>query len=247
MTKCSVCACSKLGSCPASPRGRAPRCTPRASSSPRHHSPVSINQSTIHPSNHNHKPSRVEDESPTRHNSQLPTLDPAVFPPETVTPNKPNPWQTNNKHKTSTPRPTRQTWGRIQPIQTRHHTMVSQVVEQERHLVGTVVPAATGAAHVAYALADVVDLQPFSDKHYEAPVGAIAEQWASLGRTNCAGNVPHVNVVESVSLCSGANLADVYTKAGKRPAVLSGSRALLNMVPHLFPLTTAKIPGMYVC
>jgi hypothetical protein len=119
-------------------------------------------------------------------------------------------------------------------------------VQGEKHLTGTVVPAATGAAHVAYAFADVVDLQPFSDKHYEAPVGAIAEQWSSLGRTNCAGAVPQVNVIESVSQCSGANIADTYTKAHKRPAVLSGSRALLNMVPQLFPLTTAKVPGTYI-
>ncbi|TVM12872.1 hypothetical protein DPQ33_18445, partial [Oceanidesulfovibrio indonesiensis] len=59
----------------------------------------------------------------------------------------------------------------------------------------------TAAAHVAYALSDTAAIYPITPS---SPMGEIADEWASQGRTNIFGDLVEVRQLQSEAGAAGA-------------------------------------------
>jgi len=111
---------------------------------------------------------------------------------------------------------------------------------------GSLANGGEAAAHVAYALSDVVVLQPTVEGNSASGVlGPIAAQWAAQGRDNAFGKVPTVVQLEG-SECTGAQLVAHIERqdedGGIAGAVLSGSSVLVKMLPNLLRLAANRVP-----
>ena len=87
------------------------------------------------------------------------------------------------------------------------------------------------AARVAYAFDEVVAIYPITPS---SPMGELADQWASEGRTNLWGVVPRVVEMQSEGGAAGAVHGSL--QAGALTTTFTASQGLLLMVPNLYKI-----------
>jgi pyruvate-ferredoxin/flavodoxin oxidoreductase len=87
------------------------------------------------------------------------------------------------------------------------------------------------AARVAYAFDEVIAIYPITPS---SPMGELADQWASEGRTNLWGVVPRVVEMQSEGGAAGAVHGSL--QAGALTTTFTASQGLLLMVPNLYKI-----------
>ncbi|MEW6277478.1 MAG: pyruvate:ferredoxin (flavodoxin) oxidoreductase [Candidatus Eremiobacterota bacterium] len=93
------------------------------------------------------------------------------------------------------------------------------------------------AARVAYQTSEVVALYPITPA---SPMGELADQWSSTGRTNLWGQVPRVVEMQSEGGAAGA--VHGALQAGALTTTFTASQGLLLMIPNLY-----KVAGELTC
>src|SRR4029450_4321342 len=85
------------------------------------------------------------------------------------------------------------------------------------------------AASIAYRTNDVCAIYPITPS---STMGELADQWASEGRTNIWGGVPHVVEMQSEGGAAGAVHGALQT--GAMTTTFTASQGLLLMIPNMF-------------
>src|SRR3954469_11971135 len=86
-------------------------------------------------------------------------------------------------------------------------------------------------ARVAYKLSEVVAIYPITPS---SPMGEWADQWASEGKPNLWGSVPHVVEMQSEGGAAGA--VHGALQAGALATTFTASQGLLLMIPNLYKI-----------
>jgi len=86
-------------------------------------------------------------------------------------------------------------------------------------------------AHVAYRVNEMCVIYPITPS---SPMGELADQWASEGRPNLWGTVPHVAEMQSEGGAAGAVHGALQT--GALTTTFTASQGLLLMMPNMFKI-----------
>ncbi|MBY5164463.1 pyruvate:ferredoxin (flavodoxin) oxidoreductase [Salsipaludibacter albus] len=95
------------------------------------------------------------------------------------------------------------------------------------------------AARVAHALSETIAIYPITPA---SPMGELADQWSSSGRTNLWGVVPRVIEMQSEAGAAGA-LHGAVTK-GTLGTTFTASQGLLLMLPNMFKIAGELTPAV---
>jgi pyruvate-ferredoxin/flavodoxin oxidoreductase len=87
------------------------------------------------------------------------------------------------------------------------------------------------AAHVAYQASEVIAIYPITPS---STMGEWADQWASEGRPNAWGTVPHVEEMQSEGGAAGA--VHGALQAGALATTFTSSQGLLLMIPNMYKI-----------
>ncbi|MBO4318479.1 MAG: pyruvate:ferredoxin (flavodoxin) oxidoreductase [Mailhella sp.] len=98
----------------------------------------------------------------------------------------------------------------------------------------------TAAAHVAYALSDVVALYPITPS---SVMGELADEWASQGKKNVMGQV--VNIREMQSEAGAAGTVHGALAGGALTSTFTASQGLLLMIPNMYKISGELLPGVF--
>jgi pyruvate-ferredoxin/flavodoxin oxidoreductase len=86
-------------------------------------------------------------------------------------------------------------------------------------------------ANVAYQVSEVIAIYPITPS---SPMGEWADQWASEGRANAWGTVPHVEEMQSEGGAAGA--VHGALQAGSLATTFTASQGLLLMLPNMYKI-----------
>jgi pyruvate-ferredoxin/flavodoxin oxidoreductase len=86
-------------------------------------------------------------------------------------------------------------------------------------------------ANVAYQVSEVIAIYPITPS---SPMGEWADQWASEGRPNAWGTVPHVEEMQSEGGAAGA--VHGALQAGSLATTFTASQGLLLMIPNMYKI-----------
>ncbi|MGL4552520.1 MAG: pyruvate:ferredoxin (flavodoxin) oxidoreductase [Gemmataceae bacterium] len=92
-------------------------------------------------------------------------------------------------------------------------------------------------AHVAYQSSEVIAIYPITPS---SAMGEWADQWASEGRVNAWGTVPHVEEMQSEGGAAGA--VHGALQAGSLTTTFTASQGLLLMIPNLYKIAGELTP-----
>ncbi len=95
------------------------------------------------------------------------------------------------------------------------------------------------AAHVAYALSEVVAIYPITPA---SPMGEFADAWASQSRPNIWGTVPSVVEMQSEGGAAGAIHGSL--QAGALSTTFTASQGLLLMIPNMYKIAGELTPAV---
>ena len=96
------------------------------------------------------------------------------------------------------------------------------------------------AASVAYRVNEVCAIYPITPS---SAMGELADQWASEGRTNIWGTVPHV--VEMQSEGGAAGVVHGALQTGALTTTFTASQGLLLMIPNMFKIAGELTPAVF--
>ncbi|MFZ2056336.1 MAG: pyruvate:ferredoxin (flavodoxin) oxidoreductase [Acidimicrobiales bacterium] len=95
------------------------------------------------------------------------------------------------------------------------------------------------AARVAYALSEVIAIYPITPA---SPMGEYADDWATAGKENLWGQVPHV--IELQSEAGAAGTLHGALQKGALATTFTASQGLLLMVPNMFKIAGELTPAV---
>src|SRR6187397_1150338 len=87
------------------------------------------------------------------------------------------------------------------------------------------------AASIAYRVNEICAIYPITPS---STMGELADQWASEGKKNIWGNVPHVVEMQAESGAAGAVHGSLQT--GALATTFTASQGLLLMIPNMFKI-----------
>jgi pyruvate-ferredoxin/flavodoxin oxidoreductase len=96
------------------------------------------------------------------------------------------------------------------------------------------------AASVAYRVNEICAIYPITPS---SAMGELADQWASEGRTNIWGTVPHV--VEMQSEGGAAGVVHGALQTGALTTTFTASQGLLLMIPNMFKIAGELTPAVF--
>jgi len=96
------------------------------------------------------------------------------------------------------------------------------------------------AAHIAYLTNEVIAIYPITPA---SPMGEWSDQWASEGRKNLWGSVPHIVEMQSVGGAAGAIHGAL--QSGALTTTFTGSQGLLLMIPNIFKIAGELTPAVF--
>jgi pyruvate-ferredoxin/flavodoxin oxidoreductase len=96
------------------------------------------------------------------------------------------------------------------------------------------------AASIAYRTNEICAIYPITPS---STMGELADQWASEGRTNIWGNVPHVIEMQSEGGAAGAIHGALQT--GALTTTFTASQGLLLMIPNMFKIAGELMPTVF--
>ena len=96
------------------------------------------------------------------------------------------------------------------------------------------------AASIAYRVNEVCAIYPITPS---SGMGELADQWASEGRTNIWGTVPHVVEMQSEGGAAGAVHGALQT--GAMTTTFTASQGLLLMIPNMFKIAGELTPAVF--
>jgi pyruvate-ferredoxin/flavodoxin oxidoreductase len=95
------------------------------------------------------------------------------------------------------------------------------------------------AARVAYALSEVIAIYPITPA---SPMGELADDWATEGKSNLWGQVP--DVIEMQSEAGAAGTLHGALQKGALATTFTASQGLLLMVPNMFKIAGELTPAV---
>ncbi len=95
------------------------------------------------------------------------------------------------------------------------------------------------AAHVAYALSEVISIYPITPA---SPMAEHCDDWAAAGRANLWGKVP--DVVEMQSEAGAAGALHGALQKGALATTFTASQGLLLMIPNMFKIAGELTPAV---
>ena len=96
------------------------------------------------------------------------------------------------------------------------------------------------AVSIAYRVNEVCAIYPITPS---STMGELADQWASEGRKNIWGTVPHVVEMQSEGGAAGAVHGALQT--GALTATFTASQGLLLMIPNMFKIAGEMTPAVF--
>jgi pyruvate-ferredoxin/flavodoxin oxidoreductase len=93
------------------------------------------------------------------------------------------------------------------------------------------------AASIAHRLSEVIAIYPITPS---SPMGELADQWSSQGKTNIWGNIP--DVVEMQSEAGAAGAVHGALQAGALATTFTASQGLLLMIPNMYKIAGELAP-----
>src|SRR6478672_9190411 len=96
------------------------------------------------------------------------------------------------------------------------------------------------AASIAYRVNEICAIYPITPS---STMGELADQWASEGRRNIWGTVPHVIEMQSEGGAAGAVHGALQT--GAMTATFTASQGLLLMIPNMFKIAGELTPTVF--
>jgi pyruvate-ferredoxin/flavodoxin oxidoreductase len=96
------------------------------------------------------------------------------------------------------------------------------------------------AGHVAYLASEVIAIYPITPS---SPMGEWADQWASQGKPNAWGTVPHVEELQSEGGAAGT--VHGALQAGALTTTFTASQGLLLMIPNMFKVAGELTPAVF--
>ena len=96
------------------------------------------------------------------------------------------------------------------------------------------------AASIAYRVNEICAIYPITPS---STMGELADQWASEGRKNIWGNVPHVVEMQSEGGAAGAVHGALQT--GALTTTFTASQGLLLMIPNMFKIAGELTPTVF--
>jgi pyruvate-ferredoxin/flavodoxin oxidoreductase len=96
------------------------------------------------------------------------------------------------------------------------------------------------AASIAYRVNEICAIYPITPS---STMGELADQWASEGRTNIWGTVPHVAEMQSEGGAAGAVHGALQT--GALTTTFTSSQGLLLMIPNMFKIAGELTPTVF--
>ena len=96
------------------------------------------------------------------------------------------------------------------------------------------------AASVAFRVNEICAIYPITPS---STMGELADQWASEGRTNIWGTVPHVIEMQSEGGAAGAVHGALQT--GALTTTFTASQGLLLMIPNMFKIAGELTPTVF--
>src|SRR5688572_26919229 len=96
------------------------------------------------------------------------------------------------------------------------------------------------AASVAYRVNEICAIYPITPA---SPMGELADEWASQGRKNIWGAVPHVVEMQSEGGAAGAVHGALQT--GAMTTTFTASQGLLLMIPNMFKIAGELTPAVF--
>jgi pyruvate-ferredoxin/flavodoxin oxidoreductase len=96
------------------------------------------------------------------------------------------------------------------------------------------------AADIAYRLSEVVAIYPITPS---SNMGEWADQWASEGRRNLWGDVPHIMEMQSEGGAAGAIHGAL--QAGSLATTFTASQGLLLMIPNMYKIAGELTPTVF--
>src|SRR5918995_2621751 len=96
------------------------------------------------------------------------------------------------------------------------------------------------AASIAFRVNEICAIYPITPS---SSMGELADQWASEGRTNIWGTVPHVIEMQSEGGAAGAVHGALQT--GALTTTFTASQGLLLMIPNMFKIAGELTPAVF--
>jgi pyruvate-ferredoxin/flavodoxin oxidoreductase len=96
------------------------------------------------------------------------------------------------------------------------------------------------AASIAYRVNEICAIYPITPS---STMGELADQWASEGRTNIWGTIPHVMEMQSEGGAAGAVHGALQT--GAMTTTFTASQGLLLMIPNMFKIAGELTPTVF--
>src|SRR5262245_40771807 len=96
------------------------------------------------------------------------------------------------------------------------------------------------AASIAYRVNEICAIYPITPS---STMGELADQWASEGKTNIWGTVPHVIEMQSEGGAAGAVHGALQT--GALTTTFTASQGLLLMIPNMFKIAGELTPAVF--
>jgi pyruvate-ferredoxin/flavodoxin oxidoreductase len=96
------------------------------------------------------------------------------------------------------------------------------------------------AVSIAYRVSEVCAIYPITPS---SAMGELADQWASEGRVNIWGTVPHVVEMQSEGGAAGAVHGALQT--GALATTFTASQGLLLMIPNMFKIAGELTPAVF--
>src|SRR6188472_1305207 len=96
------------------------------------------------------------------------------------------------------------------------------------------------AASIAYRVNEICAIYPITPS---STMGELADQWASEGRKNIWGNVPHVVEMQSEGGAAGAIHGALQT--GALTTTFTASQGLLLMIPNMYKIAGELTPTVF--
>src|SRR5215207_2537226 len=96
------------------------------------------------------------------------------------------------------------------------------------------------AASIAFRVNEICAIYPITPS---STMGELADQWASEGRTNIWGTVPHVMEMQSEGGAAGAVHGSLQT--GALTTTFTASQGLLLMIPNMFKIAGELTPTVF--
>ena len=98
----------------------------------------------------------------------------------------------------------------------------------------------TAASHVAYAFSEVAAIYPITPS---SPMAEVADEWATVGRTNMFGQTLRLAEMQSEAGAAGAVHGSL--SAGALTVTYTASQGLLLMIPNMYKISGELLPCVF--